>query len=408
MKTITTPAGGNREEFQAMKPPTYRWQLSPSKFEAAKGCPCFEEEDRMSQKDKERGTNLHEYMEYPDRKLDNLSPDEREAVQFCRDFDTKLDNSYGPFVFEARELYVPKTDLSPGGKLDRCAVSESGTLIVVDYKFGQMPVPPVLDNPQVRAYALMAWERLKDQCSIKDTILGVIVQPAQNLEDLAEFTLGDLSVIEAELKQANDRVADPFKQPDPSDTNKCQRCKHAARCPAVSGAVTKFVEQTQLLPMPEQFAPGSIVSERDRILAQQLAVILETWADRIKQSNREYAEQNGGTLGGVYNLTTRANGFEITDVPGLTNALVELKLLEKPEDILQLVKVTKSKLVEGLTGLTTESASEVKATIAELEERFGAPRPPVTVFRAGGKRQIAKPMEDLGVPMLENPFKQKD
>jgi len=385
----------------------YRWALSPSKFEASKGCPCFEENPRSSEADKDRGTDLHEYMEDILRPLTDLEQADAEAVQFCRDFDTKVNQNYGPFVRSYRELPIRKTDRSPGGKLDFCAVNKDGTIVILDWKFGIQPVPPAESNMQIRAYALMAYEHFTTNglTGINNIVAG-IVQPAQNLFDITDISIDELDNIETEHKAANDRVNDPFKQPDPSDANKCARCRWASRCPAITGAVTTFVNRTQLLPMPEQFAPDAIVSERDRVIAQELALILETWAERVKHSNREYAIQNGGTLGGIYNVTTRSNGYELSDVPLFASELVKHGLIEKPEDLLNFVKVSKTKLIDGIEQLTGDN--DVKAIVSELEEKLGAPRPPVTVFRKGGKKQIVTAMDLLNVPMIENPFKVKE
>jgi hypothetical protein len=381
----------------------YKWALSPSKFEASKGCACFEENPYVSEADKDRGTNLHSYMENIDAPLTDLDKAEAEAVQFCRDFDTQLQTEY-KFKELHRELRIKKTNRSPGGLLDLCGLTEDGILIILDWKFGVQPVPDAQDNMQLCAYALMAYGHFIDKDEAVNQIMAGIVQPAQQLIDMTEFEVSDLERIESELKAANDRVTDPFKQPDPSDASKCQRCRHLNRCPAITGAVTTFVERAQLLPTPENFAPDAIVSERDRVIAQELAMIFETWADRVKKSNREYAIENGGTLAGIYNITTRSNGYEIADIPTFAQALVDEGVMESPEDLLNFVKVTKTKLIDGLSQLGN-NGPEVKTIVSELEEKFGAPKPPVIVFRKGGKRQIAQAVETLGVPMLDNPFK---
>ncbi len=377
--------------------------MSPSKFEASKGCPCFEENPRNSEADKDRGTDLHAYMEDPTRPLTDLEQADAEAVQFCRDKEAFIIENYGPFEELYRELKIAKTNQSPGGLLDFCGINKDGTVVIIDWKFGVQPVPAADSNMQLRAYALMAHEHFVSMEEEVNHIVVGIVQPSQDLLDTADIGVEELDSIERELKDANDRVNDPFKQPDPGDATKCQRCKHMTRCPAVTGAVTTFVEQTKLLPMPDQFAPDAIVSEKDRVIAQELATILETWADRVKQSNREYAIQNGGTLAGIYNVSTRSNGYEISDIPALAEGLVRNGLLEKTEDLLNFVRVSKTKLIEGLAEVTGDK--EVKAIVSELEEKLGVPKPPVTVFRKGGKKQIASAVSLLDVPMLDNPFK---
>jgi hypothetical protein len=379
----------------------YKWALSPSKFAGAAGCPVFEEDQDYGAVYKDRGTDLHALAENEDAPLDGLSPKEVEAVTFCREAIKELRALAGPFPAEGKEVSIDATDRHPRGKLDYMAVAYDGTVFVRDHKMGTQEVSAE-DNPQLQAYAVMAYDkaRLHYGGLIKLVNVGII-QPEFEATPFVEYTPEDLDRIVEELKIANERVTDPFRQPEPSE--KCRRCKHAAKCPAVTGAVTRFVEQTQLLPMPEAFAPDAIVSIKDRVIAQQLAGILEAWAGQIKKSNREFAIQNGGTLGGVYSISTRSNGFEISDIATFAEGLLEAELIENKADILHFVKLAKGKLIEGLTQVDGD-AGKVKAIVAELEERLGVPRPPVTVFRLGGKKQIAEAVALLDVPMIKSPW----
>ena len=68
----------------------YRWKLSPSKFEASKGCPCFTENQSWGKKYKDRGTDLHKLVEVEDAPLDGLEPNDCEAVLYCRNFMVEL------------------------------------------------------------------------------------------------------------------------------------------------------------------------------------------------------------------------------------------------------------------------------------------------------------------------------
>ena len=154
--------------------------------------------------------------------------------------------------------------------------------------------------------------------------------------------------------------------------------------------------------MPEA-SIGALVTERQRVIGQDLAVILEAWAKQVKAKNKEYAIENGGTLGGIWNVTTRGNGVEIQDLRGFADALVADGVLESPDQILDFVALRKGALIEGLSGPDRDVAPIVK----KLEERFGVPRPPVSVFRRGGKKQVKAAEELLDIPMLENPFKKK-
>lgn len=383
----------------------YKWALTPSKFAGATGCPVFEEDESYGKKYKDRGTDLHKLVEFEDLSLDGLDEVDKADVLFCRE-DTQALRAAVELEFEGRELLVDKCDEHPRAKLDWIGVTKDGLLIVRDYKFGEMEVPPPRENPQIRAYAFIAWCHMTKAGHAINRVQGGIVHPRFCQSELEEFGINELQDIQKEMFAANDRYIDPFREPDASDPTKCRRCAHAYRCPKVTKAVATFSRGAGLLPMPEAFEPGAIVSIRDRVIAQDLAVILETWAARIKALNKEYAAQNGNTLGGVWNLSTRSNGMEIDDIGEFAEELVKENLMADPMSILQFVKLKKPELIKGLSSPDVPESS-VAYVVKQLEEKLGIPRPPVQVFRRGGKKQAAPAERLLDLPMLENPFKAK-
>ncbi len=385
----------------------YRWALSPSKLATSKNsCPCFKESESWGAEYKNAGTNLHEYSADRAKPLDDLSPDAQALVQFCRDFEDAT-RAAVDIQFEKHEFKIPATNRHPSGTADWVFVTRDGACYVIDWKYGQQPVPAE-NNEQLRCYALMVYleyGRLRGDLpalpEIKSITVG-IVQPALGSSELVELPMSELPAIESEIREINDRVVNPVKLPDASNPDVCRRCEYLHQCPAVTKGVA-LATHAFGLPMPENFDPGSLVSDRDRIIAQDLGAILSAWADQVKERNKEYAIQNGGTIGGVYNITTRSNGTEIQDMRGLADALVEEGVLENPDQILDFVALRKTALIEGLSGPDRDVAPIVK----KLEERLGVPRPPVSVFRRGGKKQVKAAEELLDIPMLENPFKKK-
>jgi hypothetical protein len=383
----------------------YDWKLSPSEFEASKGCACYDEEESAGAIYKERGEDLHALAEHEDAPLDHLAEADREAVEFCRGRIALLREAAGPWVFEAKELYIRKSFHHPSGKLDWIGLNEKGMLFVRDHKFGTMAVPSPDENPQIKAYLLMGYHEMVRQGRTVTGLSGGILQPALDLDDYFEFALADLGLIESELKAANARIKNPFKQPDTSDPSKCARCMYVSTCPAVCKAVTVFGEANNLLPAPDVFEPGAIVSERQRVIAQDFAKILAAWAEQVMRNNKEYAAQNGGSLGGIWNISARGNGIEITDIGGFAQGLHEAGLLEDPQDILQHVKIRKTALLEALGENPETDKKAIAGIVADLEEKHGVPRPPVQVFRRGGKKQVAAAERALDVPQLVNPWK---
>lgn len=397
----------------------YQWVLSPSKFESAAGCPCFEEDFSENEDLKERGSMLHDCMEKQVIPTD-LSQADIEALEFCREADEHLDDTAGPFILDVREIYIRRNDRHPVAKIDRLCINEQRHAFVTDYKFGQGEVADLADNIQVKSYVTTVQDECEQmaagQPSAFDGILpkelvpltgitGLIVQPANGVAEGFEYDLSRKDEIITELKARNERVADPFKQPDPGDPAKCGRCMHAHRCPAVTSAVAEFARRTEMLPMPEVFEPGAQVTVRDRVIAQDIAGILEAWAKRVKQHNRAFAAENGNTLGGVYNLSTRGNGYELRDTPGFIHKLLLEKVFEHPTDIIPYIKISKTALIDGLAEVSKESKADIAEIVNRAYEEFGDPRPPVTVFRKGGKAKIEKAVELLDIPQIRDPFK---
>lgn len=390
----------------------YRWKLSPSKISGSRGCPCFEESQDFGRELKARGTDLHALVENEDAPLDGLDEDAKVAVLFCREHKQKVRAAYD-VVFEKDELAIQASERHPRGKLDWIVLTGDGLLKITDWKFGEQEVSAE-DNPQLEAYALMAWweiQRLRSAPGggalppVARIEVG-IVQPALLASPEIEVPLGDLDRIEADLKKANDRVTDPVKLPDASNPKKCERCEHLHRCPAVVRGVT-LATHAFGLPMPENFDPGALVDDRTRVIAQDLATILSAWADQVKARNKEYAIANGGTLGGIWNVTTRSNGVELESLIAVAEALVEKGLLDDPAQLLSFAKLRKTELIEGLAS-PEHPPEEIAGAVKELEERLGVPRPPVQVMRRGGKKQVKAAEELLAVPQLVNPWKRKE
>ena len=389
----------------------YKWALSPSKLATSKNsCPCFKESESWGAEYKNAGTNMHEYSADRAKPLDDLNPDAQTLVQFCRDFEDTT-RATVDIQFEKHEFQIPATDRHPRGTADWVFVTRDGMCYVIDWKYGQQPVPAE-DNEQLRCYALMVYleyERLRDDMpalpEIKSITVG-IVQPALSSSELVELPLSELPLIESEIREINDRVINPVKLPDASNPDVCRRCEYLTSCPAVTKGVA-LATHAFGLPMPENFDPGALVSDRDRVVAQDLATILEAWSSQVKAKNKEYAIANGGTIAGIYNLTTRSNGVELESLIAVAEALVEKGLLDDPAQLLSFAKLRKTELIKGLAS-PEHPPEEIAGAVKELDERLGVPRPPVQVFKRGGAKQVKAAEELLAVPQLVNPWKRKE
>ena len=386
-----------------------KWRVSASKMESAsRGCKLFEEDERVGAEYKNAGTDAHLYMEKMELPLSGAPEELRGLIEFCRDWSVEFETTNGPFLLAEYEATIKGSELHPPGKIDRLYLTESGMVLCADFKFGTQPVPSPTDNAQVKEYLYMA-KCLLEQKGLLPRVtswMGMIIQPYLGLVDVSEITLEDIEATGEEMRKLNAALWYPFNQPDPSDPTKCQRCLWAAECPAVTSAVQRFANRDELVAFPENFLPENLATDRDRVLALDLGAVLSAWYEQVKRNCRDYAAANGGTIAGIYNLSQRANGFEVDDIPAFADGLVEQGLLADRQDVLQFVRLRKTALVDGLASPELPKEA-VAAAVKKLEKRLGVPRPPVSVFRRGGKKQVKAAEELLDVPMLVNPFKKK-
>lgn len=381
-----------------------QWRVSASGAQKARGCKLFEEDERIGVEFKDAGELLHSCLEDMSKPLTGMDDDLRGKVEFCRNWSNEFEAENGPFLLKEYEMRIKGNELHPPGTIDRLYFTESLALMCYDFKGGTQPVPSPADNPQILEYLYMAKLELERRGMPAPTsFIGGIVQPHLNLIDVDAI---DESAIEAagqEMRDLNEQLKFPFNQPDPSSPERCQRCRWVTECPAITGAVVRFAECANLLPMPSQLGLDALVDDRVRVIALDLSSILAAWSERVKQNCKEYAIQNGGTIGGIYNVSHRANGTEITDIPGFADGLWRAGLIENPTDVLQYVKVRKTALVDALVDNPERDKEATLATIKELEEAHGTARPPVSVFRRGGKKATKAAEEMLDVPQLNLP-----
>ena len=384
-----------------------KWRVSASKMESAsRGCKLFEEDERIGAEYRDAGTDAHLYMEKMELPLSDAPEEMQGLIEFCRNWSVEFETTNGPFLLAEYEASIKGSELHPPGKIDRLYLTDSGMVLCADFKFGTQPVPSPADNAQVKEYLYMA-KCLLEQKGLLPRVtswMGMIIQPYLGLVDVSEIKLEDIEATGEEMRKLNEALWFPFNQPDPSDPTKCQRCMWAAECPAVTSAVQRFANRDELVAFPENFMPENLATDRDRVIALDLAAVVGAWCERVKQNCREYAAHNGGTIAGIYNMSQRGNGVEIQDLPAFVEGLAQSGLVAGPDDVMPFLKLKKAELVEGLA--SPENPKErVAAVVAELEERLGVPRPPVSVFRRGGKKQVRAAEQELDVPMLINPWK---
>lgn len=382
-----------------------QWRLSASKMESARdACKLFEEDETVGAEYKQAGTDGHSYLEDMDKPLTGLDPDLREKVEFCRQWSDQYEEAAGPFLLKEYELRVSANEHHPAGMIDRLYLTESLVLACFDFKLGTQPVPSPSVNPQILEYLYMARLELAKRGLPKPVeYIGGIIQPHLELIDTEPISVESIERNGEEMRELNEQLKYPFNQPQPGPL--CVRCKWAQDCPAVTSAVQRFVDRAALLPMPEQFEPGALTTDQDRIIALDLAAVLARWAELVKKACKEYALANGNTISGVYNVSMRKSGFDVTDTRGFVDYLIKEGVISSVDEAMPYLKVVKTRFIDGITEVGLTPKAEVAEAVNQAVEACGEPKAPVVVMRRGGKRQLAQAQKDhnINVPQLALP-----
>lgn len=260
----------------------HRWIACPGSVQAQAGLPNDDNEASA------RGTAAHtlaelclRYDEEPSRHLGEIiSVGERSFVVD----ETMVDavQSYVEVVRHyaegAHSIMVEQPfDLShirPGmfGTNDACVLRPDGHLIVIDYKNGYGLVD-VVDNPQLKYYALGALHFFASQKLFVDRVTLVIVQPnaphAEGTTRTWDIDPLDLIDFEIALGAAVDRANKPNAPRIPGDH--CEYCLAAATCEALTTRINAFAAS--------EFDPVAEISMEKLTQLLDAATIIET---RIK------------------------------------------------------------------------------------------------------------------------------
>lgn len=271
-------------------------RFSPSRLDGLKKCIRFkhvEMEDAANE-----GIELHLAFETGD--TSGLNEEQCDVVRQALDYVASL-KATGDFE-EFKETKLELKDLTYG-TADRLLVRADQRLgHVMDFK--GIRVDSDYDF-QVRTYAAATLERYPEM----DRIYTHVLAPRLGSGPIVrEYTRDLLRVVRDEIGALYERIDDPWAPPTPHE-DCCGKCANASGCPAL-GVTVKESAKCLGLPLPSAFEPNALVSERDRMIAQVLAVVFENWAEQVKRHNVEYVADNGGEVPG-FKLVERSTGLRI-------------------------------------------------------------------------------------------------
>lgn len=319
----------------------------------------------------EAGTRLHKHMELGTLPED---PEEAEAVEWCRRQEQVLLERYvAPMGADRvlREVRWWSADGSFSGQGDVVYVHE-GCALIVDYKFGRVPVPAAASNMQLAALAKLAFDNLAGV----DVVFCAILQPFASRQEprVVRYQLADVPQLRRYFGNLLAEAARPGARLAPGE-EQCRYCRARAACPACGELMVRETQADVAAAWPD-WAPEK------KAEAVRLAGLAKRWAEAVER--RAKADLKAGFAIPGFRLSAGRKSFKITDAQGAfgqLNALIGLtgeefagcctvkisaldkvvhgKLAEQaPEGVKQLVKKSAEWLRDVLEDYGAESVSE--------------------------------------------------
>lgn len=183
------------------------------------------------------------------------------------------------------------------GFLDLLFIFKSNVGIIVDYKFGKLPVPPAPKNYQGKNY----W------CGVMQMYPGLtkcgvcFIQPRLEFISEAMFGRDQLPMILRELETIADNAEQVQKDPKNAQAlmtvgTYCDWCALSGTCSVLNNHRGMAVSKHLGLPLPTKFDGISISRPEQLALARYWVDVIEKGLGDVKQKAYEAAEANGGEI----------------------------------------------------------------------------------------------------------------
>lgn len=236
----------------------------------------------------EHGTMLHEIMAGI-KDEEGLSADDLELIRKAREMRDNvhkqvlspagkgLAGAFGELRREIEvELYLRDGDLNPliSGHADEALVNDKKrSALIIDYKFGKVPVDDAPKNQQLMTYAVM----LADQEDL-DEVWAAIIQPAIDGNENTTIALYTKEVLDTWKKHLLEITQIVNEQNPPLNPSQeaCHYCRARGICPAARAELNKVVAQDPI--------PLSIESLPELL---EKCVVAERVVEKIRSAARE-------------------------------------------------------------------------------------------------------------------------
>lgn len=211
------------------------------------------------------------------------------------------------------ELPISTQDFREGGELnhgflDVLFIFRNGNGLIIDFKFGWVPVPHAKENLQGKNYVLGAFLKFGKMgaCGVK------FVQPKLGLVTEACFRVSQVMDLYAELRnlidqakfvQANEEAGFQFMGAGAH----CEYCVHNSDCAVLAATRGKMAQRLTELPvLPATFPSMTLTKPEDWALARYWVETIEKGLEDFKKRATAAAINNGGSL-----RCTLPNGEEV-------------------------------------------------------------------------------------------------
>lgn len=308
---------------------------NPSSLKYYEGCPSYlnredDEEEEDEDSPSARGTRMHNACEIED-------PDSLERDDEVHVVTKTLEEVYGIleyYGFEGTTCYreqknpIVTPHISTFGTVDRLNISDDGTdAIMIDYKFGYMPVDDAEKNAQAAAYTVGAFQKYPDLKRLRAFFLcpmineitqATFVRNYDDYEDDWHWDDDEEPVASYdELVQRIDLIIERAEARRGKDFNpqvhQCEFCGNKVKCAALANKALKIAASKPVdgLPLPDQIDP-ELIDDPDTIsLLRMLVIPLEKWIEEVKSRASFLAFEEGYEIDGfkkIYRKTNRVIG----------------------------------------------------------------------------------------------------
>lgn len=279
----------------------------------------------------EEGTLAHAYCAKKLKEFLGLSVDEEKAeiAQLDEQYHSgemdEYTDTYKTIVLEkfnaaraktrdAQLLVEVKLDFShyvpdAFGTSDAIIIAD-GVMEVIDFKYGKGVKVSAVENPQMKIYALGAWDLFNFEYDIRKVRM-TIVQP--RIDNLSEFELDAADLINWAVDELQPKANEAYAGGKQKPGNWCQFCKVKANCKALS---SMCIEAQQANPDPRKISKEVMESTILPLLST-----FKTWLTGVEEYSLEQA------LSGV-----QYQGFKIVEgrsIRKITTPTAVMELLGK-------------------------------------------------------------------------------